>query len=162
MMSGAVALRRIEGDPPIRLWLAEREITPLHARSRAQAYTLTRAQEQPRWLEATAQRIASLLQLPENWDSYGAPRIQLASAAAMLDILTAVLRNDTEAPAVVPSAGGHLQAEWHTNGVDLEVEVLSPTSVAVYYRDQNGQWDQLLSRDLKSLVEAIDRLSAGL
>jgi len=80
----------------------------------------------------------------------------------MLDILTAVLRNDTEAPAVVPSAGGHLQAEWHTNGVDLEVEVLSPTSVAVYYRDQNGQWDQLLSRDLKSLVEAIDRLSAGL
>lgn len=55
-----------------------------------------------------------LLQLPENWDSYGAPRLDPAVVERARLFLSRV--------SVVPCSDGAVQLEWHTHGVDLAIE----------------------------------------
>jgi len=42
-----------------------------------------------------------------------------------MDVLRYVMTAETPSPFVAPTPEGHFQAEWHLNGVDLEVEVVA-------------------------------------
>lgn len=53
-----------------------------------------------------------LLELPEDWDTYGAPRISQDA------IRTA------QAMTAVPTALGGVQLELHAAGVEIEIEIL--------------------------------------
>ncbi len=116
----------------------------------------------PLWHENVINRLSELLQLRDNWDSYGGKAPGLLSASAMVSVLNAIMRADTPAPSIVPSPSGHLQAEWHTDGVDLEIEVLSPTDVIGSYSDTNLAWqswdDRHFDLDFTDLVAAIESL----
>ena len=113
------------------------------------------------WIEPTVSQIVELMRLPNNWDSYGAARISESAAFAMVDVLRAVLPHDVIKPWIVPSSSGHLQAEWHVNGIDLEVEVVSATSIFVAVEGEGNPWDDHLKTDLTKLAKVFGRLRAA-
>ena len=73
-------------------------------------------------IQDTIQAITDLLELPRNWDSYGAPRIAPQNIREALWFTKNIMRPDAQAPQVVPTVRGGVQLEWHTDGVNVEIE----------------------------------------
>lgn len=63
---------------------------------------------------------ASLLELGENWDSYGASPITPESVAGAERVANVVGKWE---PRAVPTPNGGVQLEWTVDGVDLEIEI---------------------------------------
>lgn len=124
-------------------------------------FTVKAAGEEPAWLVPTLQSLGEMLALPDNWDSYGAPRIGLSSIVSAIELLSITMRPETPAPLVVPTTRGGLQLEWHTRGIDLEVEVESPNRIFARYEDHNRgvTWEDEMTFNLKALAECIAALS---
>src|SRR6476659_749758 len=80
----------------------------------------------PEWLAKADETLQTLLALPPNWNSYGARTIQPDVVQATSSLLHDIARDDTPQPAIVPTVRGGVQLEWHTRGVDLEIEIESP------------------------------------
>jgi hypothetical protein len=155
-MNGAAVLKTSPATTPRRL-LAEIDPRP---RLEAVPSTLTTKEQQlPAWLEPTVRRVNELLRLPKGWDSYGANAIRSEAAYAMVKLLTEVMCCDSPLPSIVPSPEGHLQAEWHTKGIDLEVEVVAPLQILVRFESPTTAWEDILTNDVTSLVKAVDALS---
>jgi len=93
------------------------------------------------WIVPLVTEICELGFLQENWDSYGASPISLLNAAFALNVLLEVLTEDTPAPSIVPTCGGGVQAEWHTGGIDLEIEFESPRSMHLSIEDGEREED---------------------
>lgn len=113
------------------------------------------------WYRPVAVRVIELLSLSEDWDSYGASVPTWVGARALLDVLNAVMGAKTPVPFIAPSPDGHFQAEWHLNGIDLEVEVFGPTHIDVSYVGPNARWREALTNDLGPLVQAIDTIDTA-
>jgi hypothetical protein len=86
----------------------------------------------PPWLRSIEKRVNTLLNLPENWDSYGAPRISAECVMAAFSLVLSNVVHETPAPQFVPTSRGGIQVEWHIGGVDLEL-VFDPFQPAYYY-----------------------------
>lgn len=154
-------LARVAPTYPKKL-MTEAEVIPIRPRPAPVPSSLTvREEMEPAWIDASIEKIFELLELPDNWDSYGATKISSDAAAAMIQLLTEVMNSRSPSPTLVPSPEGHLQAEWHMNGIDLEAEVVAANSVLVFYRDSAGSWEKNLTSDLTLLVQAIDQLSSA-
>ena len=108
-----------------------------------------------------AQALNSLLALPMNWDSYGARPINPECASYALQLLRSTMKADTPAPAVVPTCAGGIQIEWHTRGIDLEIEIRSPGRGSVLYEDHKNEtkWEGEITDDLTQLRQLISGLS---
>ena len=113
------------------------------------------------WLEPTTEALAGLLYLAPNWDSYGARPIDQVHVFAALDLLVLVMQGDTPAPTVVPTNRGGVQLEWHTRGIDLEIETLSSHRRHVSFEDSatNDEWEGEIVSNLTPLIDYIGRLS---
>lgn len=85
----------------------------------------------------TIERLYGLLSLPENWNSYGAARIRRDVIDFAATWVTGLFESETTAPAIVPTARGGVQVEWHRCGVDLEIYVDSPSDVRFSAEDQS-------------------------
>ncbi len=77
----------------------------------------------PTWLEMARRDINRLLKLGNNWDSYGAKRLNSESAAAAIRFLGLVMQERSILPFIVPMSSGDIQLEWHGAGGDIEIEV---------------------------------------
>jgi hypothetical protein len=99
--------------------------------------------------------------LRDNWDTYGAPRIDPAMINGALTLLQQVMRSDTPAPSVVPTSRGGVQLEWHTNGIDMELEFLTPTHSHLMFEDQRSgtAWEADLISDFTQFAQTIALLS---
>lgn len=117
--------------------------------------------ERPAWFKRTVDRLNDFLRLPEDWDGYGAKPVNPRCVLEALRLVLDIIRADTPAPSFVPLALGGIQFEWHENGIDLEVEVRSPSELLVYCLDsQTGSEHELeLSHNLSALVQFVDNLS---
>ena len=117
----------------------------------------------PRWLGPTSEALNRLSSLGANWDSYGALPIDPAHLVSAIELLSLIMRESTPVPSVVPTTQGSVQLEWHTRGVDLEIEVLSPQRFIVSFEDAvNGdQWEREITVDVTLLVKAIDRITGN-
>ncbi|HVX60814.1 MAG TPA: hypothetical protein VHC19_09435 [Pirellulales bacterium] len=115
----------------------------------------------PKWLEATSTALCDLLALRANWDSYGAPPIHAQSVVASIDLLRAIMPHDAPAPAVVPTSRGHVQLEWHRDGIDLEIEVRSLGKYLTFFESsKTGEtWEREIAWDLSPLTHCISELS---
>src|SRR6266404_2161951 len=112
----------------------------------------------PAWARSVVHRLNDLLNLEANWDSYGASKPSKISAIELIRVLGSVAGPNTPVPSIVPSSLGHFQAEWHQNGIDLEVEVVTPTKIFVSFSDSSGYtWDDELSLDMTRLAQAVRR-----
>ena len=116
----------------------------------------------PSWIDKTIENMKELLSLPENWDSYGVPTISLYSVGYALQGLFKIMESNTLLPIVVPTSHGGIQLEWHTRGIDLELETTPLGNINVFAIDQkNGtEWEGELSTRILEVNNLISRLSA--
>lgn len=152
-----------QGDPVTndvsgfsRRYLHERDDTSVTAAKEIVTFT-----RDFKWLPAIISRLNELLQLDANWDSYGANRVQPEFAKNALWLLYDLMSNETPIPSLIPTPEGHLQIEWHTRGIDLEVEIESAASFHVSYEDKknNQEWEGDLQYDVTQLATFIRELS---
>jgi hypothetical protein len=112
-------------------------------------------------VEPTLKKLGQLLTLPPNWNSYGAKAIDLARVGAAWQLLTAVMRDETPPPAVVPAPRGGIQVEWHTRGIDLEIEIVAPGQFLVSFEDAvaGDTWEADIRDNLDEITARVARLS---
>lgn len=115
------------------------------------------------WLMQALKSVANLLSLQPNWDSYGALPIDPKCAGLALSILTQLMEDQTPPPTIVPTVSGGVQLEWHMKGIDLEVEVSSPTQGSYYVFDHHTGCEQegSVTEGLKTLKDEVLSKLAG-
>jgi hypothetical protein len=115
----------------------------------------------PAWFWPVLENICRLDELQENWDSYGGRPINPDCAAAAISLLLSVLEPDTPTPAIVPTNRGSLQIKWHRGGIDLEIEVQSPSRFRVAFEDEKTgeESDTTITTDLQPLMRLLERLT---
>lgn len=116
---------------------------------------------QPHWVLPMVERFGSLLALPSGWDSYGAKKIDLVCVAFAIITAFEIMLDNTPAPSIVPANHGGVQLEWHTGGIDLELEFLSPNKILAYFEDQETgeSWETLVENDFRDVRKAIRRMA---
>lgn len=114
------------------------------------------------WMQPVADALSELVNLPANWDSYGARPIKGDRAIAAFDLLQSIMRDGVPVPSVVPTRRGTIQIEWHARQIDLEIDVCSDTDAAVTYEDlQTGESRELeLKNDFRPLAAIMRTLAA--
>ncbi|MFH1920396.1 MAG: hypothetical protein ABIP48_10990 [Planctomycetota bacterium] len=115
----------------------------------------------PPWLEEVVEKLNHVLKLRKGWDSYGAPPISPQLVHPVLMVLIKVMEQETPAPAIVPTASGGIQIEWHMSDIDLEVEIL-PTGQASWYGEDlrsNDSWEQEQGIDIQQLASIVRQLT---
>ena len=116
----------------------------------------------PLWEHGALSQLASIVLLQKDWDSYGADPIGWSRVQQAFGLLHSVMDDRTPPPVLVPMTNGSIQLEWHVLDVDLEVELLSDTSIAVWYKDRLGQlepFDQVLHYDVTPLAGILGELA---
>lgn len=99
----------------------------------------------PAWVKPTLKSLVELRQLPQNWDGYGAVRVQEQIAQRAPMFLVEVPENHAPAPSVVPLSDGGIQAEWHRRARNLEALLKwveagkAPDTPEASRRDQSGK-----------------------
>ncbi|HEX7048917.1 MAG TPA: hypothetical protein VF188_01795 [Longimicrobiales bacterium] len=115
----------------------------------------------PDWLDDAVLRLARLLELEPDWDSYGARAVSIAAADTALVLLLGLAGPETPAPHIVPTPAGGVQIEWHTPRLDLEVEIRSPTRVFVGYEfsDTGEEGEFPVTSDFRHLADLVSGLT---
>ncbi len=107
---------------------------------------LPQDQYAPRWFEPTIRRMLDLPWDDDNWNDDAKPT-QPHAAANLLATLAAILDDATPPPAIVPSWRGGVQAEWHRNGIYLEIEADPDGSVEYYFTSATEEYEGPVEAD---------------
>jgi hypothetical protein len=115
----------------------------------------------PPWFAELDRELMSLVNLEANWNSYGARPVHESTVRAASDLLRQLIRPSVPGPAVVPTSGGGIQFEWHTDDIDLEIELASAGRLSAAFEDRASgeEWERDFSSDLGQLVAAINKLN---
>ncbi len=79
------------------------------------------------------EKLTEFVRLPKGWDGYVAKQIDVQTATYALTVLSDLVGAHSEAPSVVPVAGGGVQFEWSSGGAHLEILVNGPTEIHAWY-----------------------------
>lgn len=101
------------------------------------------------WKNIVRAGLTKLGNLPTNWDSYGASKVESWALISAWNILNGIMRDSTPVPWIVPINDGRVQIEWHIGNIDLEIEILTPVDFCVSFHD-------LLKREQKEFMLAYD------
>lgn len=96
---------------------------------------MRKSMDAPEWTASLAARLDHLRRLPVGWDGYDAPPVRGEIADLAAHILEAVCGPGTPAPSAVPGTSGDLQIEWHTQGWDIEIDVLETGHIEAWRRN---------------------------
>lgn len=113
------------------------------------------------WIYPIFEELCELLDLPKDWDSYGAPQIEKQSVIDALYLLSNTASALTPKPWVVPTSHGGVKLEWHTGGIDLEIEVGPHAKGSVFYEDRSKEYKEKecnLKAEIPHLRELIEKL----
>ena len=116
----------------------------------------------PAWAPKIIPSFETLLNLPDDSNSYDVARVSPENVIATIRLLTTLLKDRTKLPAIVPTSRGTIDLEWHTRGIDLVVRVASASEVQVSFEDlgTGEEWDRdLRASNLTPLLPIIARLS---
>ena len=114
-----------------------------------------KANEDITWIQHLVQDLHRLSQLPPNWDSYGARRIEQDKLQQALDIAHEVVtEHEMPSPAVSATAAGGVALQWHSNDWEFEV-VVEGVSPYVAYR-----FDKRTGREWEGTVRGPDEIAA--
>ena len=128
------------------------------------AAQLTSEAPAPSWISKIAQRLEELGNLPENWDSYGAPSIDASVIQAAMDALDSVRDLEIPAPQVTPTARGGIQFEWNLTHFEAELEFVNIHRAEWWACDPQSdaeEEDELSLIDLRALRMKLRRLARG-
>lgn len=90
----------------------------------------------PDWVFEVANKLASIMRLSEDWDSYGAKAVTIDSILGAIHLLVSVMKHATPMPSIVPTPQGGVQLEWHQFGIDLEADILPSGDYLIAYEDE--------------------------
>lgn len=110
-----------------------------------------RALRETAWFSATVDALDALPLGTDGWAT-GATRTQPEAVERLLQVLTDILDSEAPPPSIVPTHTGGVQAEWHCNDVDLEIEVTPAGAVEYYFRSPLEEREARVVRDLSALV----------
>ena len=119
-----------------------------------------------RWWEPIANRLRQLINLPRDWDSFGAPAIDPKNANTAIEILDFVMDDDTPLPELFPTSRGGVQLEWGHDNCFVEVEIASSTDIEVHFQQGSDTNPEtiLLERDtsrLRDIIAQVNVINAG-
>lgn len=83
------------------------------------------------WQVEPIKKVLGMLQLPENWDSYGGHTPTREAAETAIQLIASITLADPPRPRVVPLGTGGIQLEWKSGQRELEVECGSSGLVEV-------------------------------
>lgn len=113
----------------------------------------------PTWFGPTISAITNL-----NWDDGdwkdGAEPPNPVAATRLLLLLTQILGDDAPPPSICPTWRGGVQAEWHPQGCDLEVEAVPDGSFEYYFACGDEEYEGPLEADLDRLKRQISCMIA--
>ena len=115
------------------------------------------------WKAIAKTRLAELLALENNWDSYGARTISVDLARTALDLLEFLMSSSVPLPDIVPTSSGGLQLEWHIGSRHFEVEIVTPALSIAYYLDAEVEGDEEefeITYELSELQQAFSKLNS--
>ena len=97
----------------------------------------------------------------DNIDIYGGQPINPEIAATVVTLLLNVLQPNDPAPAFVPTSRGGILFEWHEEGIDLEVDIRSPSWIHVAFEKDNHE-EEFDRADLEVIAEKLNLLRGRL
>lgn len=108
------------------------------------------------WMGHSLLRIRDLAAMPDDWDTYGSPRIHPEAVNAAIQLLREIAPFDPPAPHIVPTSGGGLQMEWGTGRRELEIGV-APEGTIDYLKDENDDMEggDIALNDTRRLAEIV-------
>lgn len=115
----------------------------------------------PSWLLPLILKVCELGNLAADWNSYGAKPVDVETAASSIMLLASVLTDRDPVPSVVPTSRGGVMLEWHIGGVDLEIDVRSPSLVHVAM-NADGHEEEFENTDLELVQEKLNFLRGRL
>jgi hypothetical protein len=116
----------------------------------------------PPWLPVVLDRIEPLLELQENWNSYGALPISPDTVARGVELLGRCMEETTPPPQIIPTVSGSIQFEWHLRGGYLEFELLPNNRFGFYHKNfETGQEQEEESAEEVQLIrKALTQLTS--
>jgi len=117
---------------------------------------------EPAWFRPILRELAELLELPRNWNSYGAPPIAPRAVTRGMQVLSEVMSSgDTPCPEVTPTTQAGVQFEWHARGIDLELAIDPRGRVSALFEDRRSrqEWELEAPSDLAPIAAALEELS---
>ena len=116
------------------------------------------------WLAQAAQGLNQVANLPVNWDSYGAKKVDQRTLEDAFAVLAHLMEGQSILPQISASVDGGVEFEWHAPGIGLEIEIRDTPMVHAYFYDDdrpNDEWeDDVLWRDDDRLRKYISRVTA--
>lgn len=114
------------------------------------------------WYKSLEKRIEELVTLPRNWDGYNGIAIPFSTAQFAVNLLESLSRGDVPPPSLVPGGDGSIQIEWHTEKLDIEIDILRPYEVYASRYDISRDKDTeiKITADFAPLVPWIAELQA--
>ena len=88
----------------------------------------------------------------DDW-SEGGKRTDRGAVDQLIEALSHILPDNAPPPSVVPTWLGGVQAEWHLNGVDLEISANPGEVVEYYFSDGNSESEGSAHDDVAKLKE---------
>lgn len=106
------------------------------------------------WLSDVCSAIEQLLDLPENWDSYGAYRVDPKSVSQGLAVATDLSWYvGIDRPTVTATPEGHVGFCWDSGHWSLDASIAPSGLISFVYLDREDR-----DRDLESRTRKVERL----
>jgi hypothetical protein len=95
------------------------------------------------WVEPTSERLNELMFLGPNWDQRGSAAVNIDALRFAWQFLCQTMPPNAPAPGIIPLGHGGVQLLWHGPQFDIEIEVIGPNNIVVYYFEKiSGQEDE--------------------
>ena len=115
------------------------------------------ARRVPDWMEPTIIACGGLRWRADGFLD-GSKPTEPAAVAKLLRLLAEILGAESPVPSIVPTWRGGVQAEWHENGVYLEIEADPDGSIEYYFADAGEEVEGSISGDSAELAKYAERL----
>lgn len=177
MLSNEVTLRKIPSPAmsESESWpiseLGARTTADWHTEANERSYQIrlgprivrieTTTAELPKWLLGVVAELNKIADLPSNWDSYDALPVPQRTLEHALQVIAQLMDIDTLPPQVGATVDGGVEFEWHRNGMDLEVQILAPFQVHMYFFDEelNEEREESIGANLEVIRPYLGRLT---
>ena len=111
----------------------------------------------PPWWDEFLEKLRKIAELPQGWDSYGSNPIDPSCIQKAIEVLPKLVNENTPIPSVVPCSDGAVQVEWHTRGMDVEIEFTPDGRIEAFVKDlrTGEEWDADVNGDILRLRRAL-------
>jgi hypothetical protein len=118
---------------------------------------------EPVWKEQCERQLAEIRFLEDGWDGFNAAPIREDAIEFALNVLASIMLRNTPAPHFTPMSHSGLMLEWHTNGVDLEIEIETPGSMWVSFENSRSgeEYEGSLTSNIHKLQNFISAITTG-